>query len=63
MPGLVEIQEGRLPNLGEAGQEIPLCAGRRLSGREGVQPDGLASQQEETELIWGDRDNAAIPQG
>ena len=34
-----------------------------LSGREGVQPDGLASQQEETELIWGDHDNAAIPQG
>ena len=42
----------------EAGQEIPLCAGHRHSGREGVQPDGLAPQQDETELIWGDQDNA-----
>ena len=49
LPGQVEIQEGRLPSLGQ--------------DKEGVQPDGLASQQEETELIWGHRDNAAIPQG
>ena len=62
MPGLVEIQEGRLPNLCEAGEEISLCAGHKHSGREGVQLDGLAPLQEASELIWGERDNAAIPE-
>ena len=51
MPGLVEIQEGKLTNLGEAGQETPLCASHRHSGREGVQPDGLAPWQEEAETV------------
>ena len=48
LSGLVESQEGGVPEVGKAGKEVPECAWHQHTAREGVLVDGLAPEQEET---------------
>ena len=60
LSGLMESQEGAVPDVGKAGKEVPVCAWHQHTGREDVLVDEVAPEQEEAEHVKGDRVHATF---